>query len=129
MCWMTWQAVYARPYPADSTMTKAEYLASVEKVKEHIVDGDVFQLVLSHRFERTTFADPFDVYRALRVVGPGRYCPPRHRHAIGTPCLLSYMTSYYALVGVGPGRYCPPPCHRHALRNLVSSAKRHPMTR
>jgi hypothetical protein len=69
-------------------MTKAEYLASVEKVKEHIVDGDVFQLVLSHRFERTTFADPFDVYRALRVVGPGGCCLPPHRTSLSKDAKL-----------------------------------------
>lgn len=35
--------------------------------------GDIFQLVLSQRFERRTFADPFEVYRALRVVNPSPY--------------------------------------------------------
>jgi anthranilate synthase component 1 len=35
--------------------------------------GDVFQLVFSQRFERRTFADPFEVYRALRVVNPSPY--------------------------------------------------------
>ena len=57
----------------DSTMTKNEFLEAVAKTKEHIVAGDVFQLVLSHRFARTTYADPFDVYRALRVVNPSPY--------------------------------------------------------
>ena len=35
--------------------------------------GDVFQLVLSQRFERRTFANPFEIYRALRVVNPSPY--------------------------------------------------------
>jgi anthranilate synthase component 1 len=35
--------------------------------------GDIFQLVLSQRYERRTFADPFEVYRALRVVNPSPY--------------------------------------------------------
>ncbi len=35
--------------------------------------GDIFQLVLSQRFERRTFADPFEVYRALRIVNPSPY--------------------------------------------------------
>ena len=43
------------------------------KTKEHIKAGDVFQLVLSQRFERRTFADPFEIYRALRVVNPSPY--------------------------------------------------------
>ena len=59
--------------PTDSTMTKAEFLDAVAATKEHIQAGDVFQLVLSHRFRRRTFADPFDVYRALRVVNPSPY--------------------------------------------------------
>lgn len=35
--------------------------------------GDIFQVVLGQRFERRTFADPFEVYRALRVVNPSPY--------------------------------------------------------
>jgi anthranilate synthase component 1 len=57
----------------DSTMSKEDFLGAVAATKEHIVAGDVFQLVLSHRFQRSTFADPFDVYRALRVVNPSPY--------------------------------------------------------
>lgn len=56
-----------------SNMSKEEFLAAVAKTKEHIQAGDIFQLVLSHRFERRTFADPFEVYRALRVVNPSPY--------------------------------------------------------
>lgn len=41
--------------------------------KEHIQAGDIFQLVLSQRFERRTFATPFEIYRALRVVNPSPY--------------------------------------------------------
>lgn len=58
---------------ATSNMTKPEFLAAVEKTKEHIQAGDVFQLVASQRFERRTFADPFEVYRSLRVVNPSPY--------------------------------------------------------
>merc|ERR1719399_2110519 len=56
-----------------SNMPKADFLAAVETTKEHIQAGDIFQLVLSHRFERKTFADPFEVYRSLRVVNPSPY--------------------------------------------------------
>lgn len=38
-----------------------------------VQSGDIFQLVLSQRYERRTFADPFEVYRALRVVNPSPY--------------------------------------------------------
>lgn len=59
--------------PRHSNMTKEEYLGAVGKTKEYIQAGDIFQLVLSQRFERRTFADPFEIYRALRVVNPSPY--------------------------------------------------------
>lgn len=59
--------------PKDSTMTKQEFLDAIATTKEHIKAGDIFQLVLSHRFQRKTNVDPFEVYRALRVVNPSPY--------------------------------------------------------
>lgn len=56
-----------------SNMTSEAYKDAVKKAKEHIVAGNIFQIVLSQRFERRTFADPFEVYRALRVVNPSPY--------------------------------------------------------
>lgn len=59
--------------PSNSNMTKEEFLGAVSATKEHIQAGDIFQLVLSQRFERRTFASPFEIYRALRVVNPSPY--------------------------------------------------------
>ncbi|KAG2486450.1 hypothetical protein HYH03_014897 [Edaphochlamys debaryana] len=59
--------------PECSNMTKQEFLDAVLATKEHIQAGDIFQLVLSQRFERRTFASPFEIYRALRVVNPSPY--------------------------------------------------------
>ncbi|OAY66988.1 Anthranilate synthase alpha subunit 2, chloroplastic [Ananas comosus] len=56
-----------------SSVTSDEYKKAVMQAKEHISAGDIFQIVLSQRFERRTFADPFEVYRALRVVNPSPY--------------------------------------------------------
>ncbi|KAK9059727.1 hypothetical protein SSX86_020431 [Deinandra increscens subsp. villosa] len=56
-----------------SNMTREEYKAAVLQAKEHILAGDIFQIVLSQRFERRTFADPFEIYRALRIVNPSPY--------------------------------------------------------
>ncbi|KAL2555674.1 Anthranilate synthase alpha subunit 1 [Forsythia ovata] len=56
-----------------SNMTSEEYKNAVKQAKEHILAGDIFQIVLSQRFERKTFADPFEIYRALRVVNPSPY--------------------------------------------------------
>ncbi len=49
------------------------YLDSVERAKRHIVDGDIFQVVISQRFELACQADPLDVYRVLRHVNPSPY--------------------------------------------------------
>lgn len=57
----------------NSNMTSEAYKNIVNHAKEHIVAGDIFQIVLSQRFERRTFADPFEVYRALRTVNPSPY--------------------------------------------------------
>ncbi len=51
----------------------AMYAAAVEAAKEHILAGDVFQVVLSQRFDLDLDADPFDLYRSLRQVNPSPY--------------------------------------------------------
>jgi anthranilate synthase component 1 len=57
-----------------STTERAAYVRAVERVKEYILAGDIFQAVLSQRFEVDRGGvDPFDVYRALRVVNPSPY--------------------------------------------------------
>ncbi|OMO76234.1 Anthranilate synthase component I, PabB-like protein [Corchorus olitorius] len=56
-----------------SNMESEEFKQAVLQAKEHIMAGDIFQIVLSQRFERRTFADPFEIYRALRVVNPSPY--------------------------------------------------------
>jgi anthranilate synthase component 1 len=53
---------------------KARYLEGVRRVQDYIQAGDAFQVVLSQRFEVPRQGlDPFDVYRALRVVNPSPY--------------------------------------------------------
>jgi anthranilate synthase component 1 len=59
--------------PVRSNLTQAEYEGMVEAAKEHIAAGDIIQVVLSQRFERETGADPFNIYRALRMVNPSPY--------------------------------------------------------
>jgi anthranilate synthase component 1 len=49
------------------------YEAAVEKCREYIKAGDIFQVVLSQRFQRETQARPFDIYRTLRVVNPSPF--------------------------------------------------------
>ncbi len=59
--------------PGDSSMGRDEFEGAVRRAQEYIAAGDVFQVVLSQRFTRTSMVDPFDVYRALRVVNPSPY--------------------------------------------------------
>jgi anthranilate synthase component 1 len=56
-----------------SSMTEEEYCLAVETAKEHILAGDIFQVVLSQRFDFDLDADPFDVYRVLRQINPSPY--------------------------------------------------------
>jgi hypothetical protein len=54
-------------------MTEHEFAAGVETIHGHITAGDVYQLVLSIRFDGETDLDPFTVYRALRLLNPSPY--------------------------------------------------------
>lgn len=67
------------PDPSDplpevrSSMGSGVYESAVDVAKEHILDGDIFQVVLAQRFEFELEAEPFDVYRVLRQVNPSPY--------------------------------------------------------
>jgi anthranilate synthase component 1 len=56
-----------------STMGNGAYQAAVAVAKEHILAGDVFQVVLAQRFDFELGADAFDLYRVLRQVNPSPY--------------------------------------------------------
>jgi len=53
--------------------TKKNYLAAVARTKDYIAAGDIFQAVLSQRFDVEPGADSFQVYRSLRTVNPSPY--------------------------------------------------------
>ena len=64
------------PPPSDvsRTMSDETYQDAVRAAKEHVTAGDVFQVVLSQRFDLPSLGtDPFDVYRVLRLVNPSPY--------------------------------------------------------
>ncbi|MGI8430760.1 MAG: anthranilate synthase component I [Chthoniobacterales bacterium] len=61
------------PVAARSNTTRAEFEAMVRAAKEHIAAGDIFQVVLSQRFETDFTGDPLDLYRALRFINPSPY--------------------------------------------------------
>lgn len=56
-----------------SNYTKKGFEKAVEKSKEYIKAGDIFQVVLSQRFNTGLKSEPFNVYRALRAVNPSPY--------------------------------------------------------
>ncbi|HAM49357.1 MAG TPA: anthranilate synthase component I [Nitrospiraceae bacterium] len=53
--------------------TQESFQDAVSRSKEYIAAGDIFQVVLSQRFERKSAVEPFDIYRALRVTNPSPY--------------------------------------------------------
>ncbi len=55
------------------TMEPEAFTAAVEKAKEYIRAGDIFQVVLAHRLSAPVESSAFDAYRALRVVNPSPY--------------------------------------------------------
>ena len=62
------------PLPeVSSNLSGGAYELAVDASKEHILAGDIFQVVLSQRFDFSLEADPFDVYRVLRQVNPSPY--------------------------------------------------------
>lgn len=56
-----------------SNTTKEEFLEKIEKAKEHILKGDIFQVVLSQRLSCETNDEPFEIYRRLRSKNPSPY--------------------------------------------------------
>ncbi len=62
------------PRPAHAEPGAREtYVAGVERAKAHIVDGDIFQVVLSTQERQVFEGDPFDAYRLLRMANPSPY--------------------------------------------------------
>jgi len=59
--------------PAHSNFRPVEFKRAVERAKEYIRAGDIFQVVLSQRFESDFSGDPLDFYRCLRFINPSPY--------------------------------------------------------
>lgn len=75
--------------PLRVTPDASDFEAQVERAREYILAGDVFQVVLSRRFERPFEGDPFEVYRALRMINP-------------SPFMFYLDTGEMQLVGASP---------------------------
>ncbi|MBD5143298.1 MAG: anthranilate synthase component I [Ruminococcus sp.] len=72
-----------------SNVTKEQYLSIVEQAKKNIRAGDIFQVVLSQRFEIENPSDSFEVYRRLRATNP-------------SPYLYYFKTKNYEISGASP---------------------------
>ena len=79
--------------PFQSNLTRDQYMETVEKCKEYIRAGDIFQVVQSQRLMVETDASPFNIYRALRVVNP-------------SPFMFLLNTPEVTLVGSSPEILC-----------------------
>jgi anthranilate synthase component 1 len=62
----------AAPQPSPN-MSRDDFESRVGAAREHILAGDAFQIVLSQRFGAETTAEPFQIYRALRILNPSPY--------------------------------------------------------
>jgi anthranilate synthase component 1 len=79
--------------PFQSNFTPQRYMEMVEACKEYIRAADIFQVVQSQRLAVETTAQPFDIYRALRVVNP-------------SPFMFLMNTPDVVLVGSSPEILC-----------------------
>ena len=73
----------------DSNVTKEAYMDMVKRAKEYITAGDIFQVVLSQRYEIDNPPDSFEVYRRLRATNP-------------SPYLYYFKTQDYEISGASP---------------------------
>ncbi|MFH1761332.1 MAG: anthranilate synthase component I [bacterium] len=72
-----------------SNFTESDYINAVEKSKEYIYNGDIFQVVISQRWGIKLKIDDFEIYRALRVTNP-------------SPYMFYFKTQDITLVGASP---------------------------
>jgi len=91
--WLSEVDLATEPEPIPRTSPQA-FAAAIERSKQYIRDGDVFQVVISQRFDHELSADPIDVYRVLRTLNPSPYMYLMElRDAAGEP---------YSIVGSSP---------------------------
>jgi anthranilate synthase component 1 len=76
-----------------SNLTRQQFEDGVRKAQEYIRAGDIFQVVPSQRLRVASKADPFDVYRALRVINP-------------SPFMFYLKTPACSLIGASPEILC-----------------------
>jgi anthranilate synthase component I len=103
---------YPEPHTRySSNFTRESWEAMVRRGIEYIRAGDIFQYVPSQRFRTTTAADPFDIYRALRVINP-------------SPFMFFVDVGGTKLVGASPEIMCRVESGEMTVRPLAGTRRR-----
>lgn len=99
--------------PVEPRMPAADFMAAVETSKQYVRAGDVFQVVLSQRFDVQLSATPLDVYRVLRSLNPSPYM-----------YLLNFEDAdgQYAVVGASPESLVQVK-DRHAVTHPIAGSR------
>jgi anthranilate synthase component 1 len=108
----------ALPSDVEVNVSDDEYGAKVERVKEYIRAGDAFQVVIARTFSVPRGpADPFDVYRALRVLSPAPYM-----YLLELPATAD--TAQVAIAGASPETLVRAEAGRVTLRPIAGTRRR-----
>ncbi|MEM7457472.1 MAG: anthranilate synthase component I [Planctomycetota bacterium] len=94
-----------------SNFTRDEFETAVDKCKEYIRAGDIFQVVISQRLQLEIECDPFEIYRSLRVLNP-------------SPFMFFLRTPQCTLVGSSPEIMCRVVDNEMTVRPLAGTRKR-----
>ena len=97
--------------PVTSTLTDEEHKANVRRGIAHCLRGDVFQIVLSRRFEQAYVGDDFKLYRALRSINP-------------SPYLFYFDFGGFRLLGSSPETHCRIEGRRAYIDPIAGTTKR-----
>ena len=97
--------------PVTSTLTDEEHKANIRRGIAHCLQGDVFQIVLSRRFEQAYVGDDFKLYRALRSINP-------------SPYLFYFDFGGFRLLGSSPETHCRIEGRRAYIDPIAGTTKR-----
>jgi anthranilate synthase component 1 len=95
----------------ESNFTQQQFESAVEKCKEYIRAGDIFQVVISQRLKVQIYCDPFEIYRTLRVLNP-------------SPFMFFLRTPEATLVGSSPEIMCRVVDGKMTVRPLAGTRPR-----
>jgi len=97
--------------PEEVSLDGAAFRVAVERAKEHIAAGDIFQVVLARRFRKRTAASPVALYRALRRINP-------------SPYMVLVELDGFALVGASPEALVTKQGRRVVTRPIAGTRRR-----